>query len=109
MPRFLNRRAGPRAAHRSPSTTTPVFDQAIRYAVLGGLAKLALIPLVPAVLLLCFGHPGLRTSYSWNGLDHAPVYYHCRYLTVDGYHRIAPDRAGQVCPIIAFFPVSLFD
>ena len=105
---FIKRLRGRMSSRKSAArqlSTTPVFDRSMKAQVYGGLLKITCIILVPLFLLIWFGHPALRVSYTWNGNKYSPFYYECKYLAYDGMHRIWPKQPGGPCPLITFFPV----
>lgn len=87
-------------------SSTPVFNRSIRLKFLASILKPVTLVTLPIGLVLYFGQPSLRTDYTWNGLENAPVYYQCDYLTFEGVYRFYPNAVRQDCPFIKFFPLK---
>lgn len=102
---LFNRLRGTRHSRGQPiASTTPIYDRSVRTQIYFGLVKLTALIILPLALLSWYGHPALRTSYSWNGNSYAPAYYRCHYVAYDGMHRLFPERPGDPCPVVIFLP-----
>jgi len=95
---------------RTPAraNTTPVLDRGSGQSPLLSLAKVLAVPLIPLLLLMWFGSPALRMSYTWNGNKYAPVYSECLYLNlISGWEKIYPSFGVNNCPLVGFFPFDI--
>ena len=98
-----------RFGRRAPASTTPVLDQTRGSSFVWTLIKTVTFPLIPIVLLVWLGQPGLRIQAWYHGSKAAPIYTRCQYLTLTGWRDFAPYPGINQCPAVRAFPFSLDD
>lgn len=96
---------------RAPTraNSTPVLDRSAGQSFRRSLAAALAIPAIPTLLLASFGQPALRFQYRYHGPDSSPVFTHCRYLALDGWHDIRPVFDVERCPVITVFPIDIIN